>query len=255
MTSRILTTVAVNALLVLAWFAFAPPMIKGWIDSSTYQRGSYVLLAGFIYLCARMLRQVTAAARTAQVTNVAPTAMRQARLVDTAEANPHDRERAAQHEAAHALLAHMVGVEHVHVSMRPGPGYSASTTAKLPTTIREQPQEAAWARLLIALSGNQWDLMTNNHDDRSSSDMTTVINHIAEIISTGLPPTGYDGPLTLDSLVSTGRDITRKALQTHRAAVTELGKTLYARDVCTHEQILHHLQEHRVPRFHEESTA
>jgi hypothetical protein len=63
--------------------------------------------------------------------------------------------------------------------------------------------------------------------------MEGVIRCATSIISTGLHPAGYDGPLTLDGLITEGVDRASSLIAAHDAAIDALTDKLLAADTIS----------------------
>lgn len=119
----------------------------------------------------------------------------------------HDgtRGRGAQHEAAHVVVAHVLGATLVSVRVNMGlprmqlDGSAESTVAGTGA----RGVDAAWASLQMALAGWVWDTDYQGVDDFNSGlDMHTAAGRITQILVHGTSPADYVGPLTYDGLLA-----------------------------------------------------
>ncbi|WP_050668133.1 hypothetical protein [Luteipulveratus halotolerans] len=126
-------------------------------------------------------------------------------------------ERRARHEAAHVVgfLASGVVVEEVDVRVRPD-GSEGRVVAVDNKGLA--PVEQAWGYLVGAVAGNVQDLRDGVHDGGSAVDMNTAQSQVWRVISCGVRPAGYDGPLTADALFEGARARAGEVLEQHRSA-------------------------------------
>lgn len=114
-------------------------------------------------------------------------------------------EQAASHEAAHAVAAWILGgtVAEVAVDAADASGYV------LPVfPLDTAPQDRLWMEMVTFLAGSVMDRSQGLDHDGSWSDYEHFVSMVTRLISLGVNPIDYDGPLLLD-LITQGA--TRRA--------------------------------------------
>lgn len=132
----------------------------------------------------------------------------------------------AEHEAAHAVVGHAMGLEGIEARMVRGGGLVASVQGSYPS--RMTVQDIEWSALVWTVAGQVHDHAHGIRDPCSRSDMKFAVEHCLAIASIGLAPTGYTGPLTVDSLCAAARDAAARILQEHDGLVQSVADALAA---------------------------
>lgn len=140
-----------------------------------------------------------------------------------------DQSRAA-HEAAHAVVAHVLGCTVTSVSIVPSTGDESAgrTVVHLPVP-RVSPASQHLILMSVLLAGRDEDTTNGLHDTGSRDDMAKLVQCAAAIISTRRQPAGHHGPLTTDALIATAARRTIRILVDQRLAVRHLAAVLVAR--------------------------
>ncbi len=135
----------------------------------------------------------------------------------------------AAHEAAHAVVATVMGLTVTHVDVK----CVLERTGQ--TRLAAQPDgmsnlEFGWALMVLDVAGNQAEHSHGCHFASSSTDMRMALEHAAEIISIGVPPADlHDMPLTFDTLFATARTTASRILNNHHDTVDRLTDALTTR--------------------------
>lgn len=132
----------------------------------------------------------------------------------------------AEHEAAHAVVGHVMGMEGIEAHMAPTDGLVASVQGGYPN--RMPLQDSEWGALVCTVAGQVYDHAHGVRDSCSRSDMKFAVEHCLAIASIGLAPTGYAGPLAVDSLCAAARDAAARILQEHDGLVQSVAEALTA---------------------------
>jgi len=112
--------------------------------------------------------------------------------------------RRARHEAAHAIVAHELGCTVTDVTIERAGDSGGRANFILPVPF-PTVQDGAWILITALLAGQSTDHARRLYDGGSRGDITQVTQLVATILSTGLKPAGYDGPLTSDALILVAR--------------------------------------------------
>ncbi len=139
-------------------------------------------------------------------------------------------ERRARHEAAHAVVAHVLGCTVTRADVLVEGGVGGSVHFELPVPVLPD-HEAAWVSMRATLAGRTIDYSRGEHDRGASSDVQRALLHAAVIVSAGLRPAGYTGGLTTDELLAAASDDAHRILTTHADVVEEITAALVAHSV------------------------
>lgn len=132
----------------------------------------------------------------------------------------------AEHEAAHAVVAHAIGVVEISARMHRHDGLGASVSGHHPEGL--PAADAEWQSLVVALAGQTYDHARGIHDAGSRNDMRYMLESALAIMSIGRRPTGYSGPLTIEGLCAAARDLATKILAERRELVQSVADALAA---------------------------
>jgi hypothetical protein len=131
----------------------------------------------------------------------------------------------ARHEASHAVVAHHLGCVLLSVSVVPD-----ADTAGRARYFSPRPalaaQDEAWVQMCNALAGLGSDRPAGQGVLGSASDMEKVAGFAVAIIAMGSAPRDYDGPLTVDRLVSAAQTHIAQILTEHQSEVEALAAAL-----------------------------
>lgn len=133
--------------------------------------------------------------------------------------------RRARHEAAHAVVAHELGctVTNVTIEAHGDSGGRAAFVLPLPPP---PAHDGAWILMTALLAGQSTDHAHDVHDSGSRADIAQVLQLTAMIIATGRTPTGYDGPLSSDALITAARARADQILTTRSEDLASLTSAL-----------------------------
>jgi len=133
--------------------------------------------------------------------------------------------RRARHEAAHAIVAHELGctVTNVTIEAHGDSGGRAAFVLPLPPP---PAHDGAWIQMTALLAGQSTDHAHDVHDSGSRADIAQVLQLTATIIATGRTPTGYDGPLNSDALITAARARADQILTTRSEDLVSLTSAL-----------------------------
>ena len=132
----------------------------------------------------------------------------------------------AEHEAAHAVVAHAIGVVEISARMHRHDGLGASVSGHHPEGL--PAADAEWQSLVVALAGQTYDHARGIHDAGSRNDMRYMLESALAIMSIGRCPTGYSGPLTIEGLCAAARNLATKILAERRELVQSVADALAA---------------------------
>ncbi|MFE5309894.1 hypothetical protein [Isoptericola sp. NPDC056605] len=140
------------------------------------------------------------------------------------------RESFARHEAAHAVVGHVIGCTVLQADIRATETTGGQTHSILPVPFPAE-HDAAWIRMRSGLAGRAIDILSGQHDHGSTNDVESATKDAAIIVSTGLRPTGYTGPLTTDSLLAAASSEARRILLAHQDVVDAIASALMEKEV------------------------
>lgn len=139
-------------------------------------------------------------------------------------------ESCARHEAAHAVVGHVIGCTVLRADIQETETKGGHTHSILPVPFPAE-HDAAWIRMRSGLAGRAIDVLSGQHDLGSTNDVESAVKDAAIIVSTGLRPTGYTGPLTTDSLLAAASAEARRILLAHQDVVEAITSTLIEKKV------------------------
>ncbi|MGF0118812.1 hypothetical protein ACQFYA_21165 [Promicromonospora sp. Marseille-Q5078] len=139
-------------------------------------------------------------------------------------------ESCARHEAAHAVVGHMIGCTVLRADVHMTEMRGGQTHSILPVPFPAE-HDAAWIRMRSGLAGRAIDVLSGQHDHGSTNDVESAVKDAAIIVSTGLRPTGYTGPLTTDALLAAASAEARRILLAHQCVVDAIASALLEREV------------------------
>lgn len=136
---------------------------------------------------------------------------------------PQEKLHIARHEAAHAVVAWALGVEVMEISTQAIEN-SGGHVQLAPATERPVPEEA-WKFLQVSLAG----AIVEDRDRQQElgacgADLFQALEHASTIIATGRCPMGFEGQLTVESLIGAATEEARVFIDQHPRlleAVTE----------------------------------
>lgn len=143
--------------------------------------------------------------------------------------------RRARHEAAHAVVAHHAGMGVSSLSIEIA-AFSGGRVQSYSDPLMS-PQDDHMARLMFSLAGLIEDRRNGEHDIGSTQDMESVARLVAALLSIGLAPTGFDGPLTYDSIIAHASTQVDQVLTEHEAQVAEIAARLVEHRRLSHHQV------------------
>lgn len=142
-------------------------------------------------------------------------------------ADEGSRPRRARHEAAHAVVAHHVGMLNVRADLHTIGASGGNTSYQHSSTVRLVDLE--YSSIMISLAGQVLDFAGGHHDYGAKGDIEKATESAITIISAGEHPATYRGPLTLDGLIRQARIDTERLLADHRDAVDRITEALLQR--------------------------
>lgn len=129
--------------------------------------------------------------------------------------------RVAEHEAAHALVWAACGLEVTRVRLYPDAVTSSGARTEFrwcgPYTV-----DTMWKYMLGSVAPAVWDYDHGYLDLGAQSDVQATATTAHWIIAVGERPAGYDGPLTIDGLLSGAAQQARTLLDEHHRELTHL---------------------------------
>lgn len=148
----------------------------------------------------------------------------------------------ARHEAAHAVVAYVLGCTVTEVSIVPAAADDSGgrTSIAMPVP-RVDLATQSFILMSVFLAGRDIDTVNALNDTGSANDMARLTNAAAAVISTGLRPEAYDGPLTTDGLVAAAAQRTTEILAERRDAVEAIAVALVDAKVIGGHDLRRHL--------------
>lgn len=134
----------------------------------------------------------------------------------------HDEDgllRVARHEAAHALVAHRLGLDVEKITTRPSNGNGGYVRYR---QVLHTSADQTWARCVDALAGHSVDLEHEHHDFRSNSDIATALSEAINLASIGTRPADYDGSITVTAIIDAATARARQILDADAAVLGSL---------------------------------
>lgn len=144
-------------------------------------------------------------------------------------------ERRSRHEAAHAVVAHHAGMAVSHLSIDAA-AFSGGRVQSYSDPLMSR-QDDHMAQLMFTLAGLIEDRRNGEHDLGSMQDMEAVARLVAALLSIGLAPTGFEGPLTHDSIIAHASTQVDRVLTEYEAQVAEIASRLVEHRRLGHHQV------------------
>lgn len=128
--------------------------------------------------------------------------------------------RRARHEAAHAIVAKVLGCVEIEVSVEGSSMSSGSTSYLLPGGL--STWDKAYINMSVCLGGQIVDVEGGWSDSGSLLDVDALHKNAIRILSCGKRPRRFHGKLCLDGLINQARQVACSILVSHNTEFERL---------------------------------
>lgn len=147
-----------------------------------------------------------------------------------------------EHEAAHATASLANGIPIAEIRTNPKSLSGHVSPAHTPSN-RSLP-DVAWAMMVVSSASIVFQIDTRKSRYGTDLDTALMLDCAADIVSGGIHPQGYVGPLSIDALIREASSRARTALKTHQALFHDFQDAIRTHHVLQAPQIRAIAQRH-----------